>query len=112
MRRSLRFILPILLLGIFVNNSYGQQSEAKFERYSLEQGLSQSAIYAIIQDRQGFLWFATEDGLNRFDGYNFVVYKYKPQDRNSLSSSVITGLLQDRDGIIWITTTHGLNSYD
>ena len=55
-----------------------QKNNLKFERISLEQGLSQNTIYGILQDRQGFMWFGTQDGLNKFDGYDFKVYKHDP----------------------------------
>ena len=64
---------------------FAPPSPARFERLGLEDGLSQNAVLAMLQDRQGFLWFGTQDGLNRYDGYTFVVYKNDPDDANSLS---------------------------
>jgi len=60
----------------------------KFEHLSLQEGLSQSSVYAIVQDSQGFLWFATQDGLNKYDGYSFTVYQHIPDDPNSLSHNL------------------------
>lgn len=84
-----------------------------FEHLGLEDGLSQSSIYGIAQDNQGFLWFGTEDGLNRYDGYNFLVYRPEPDNENSLSDGFIQTLYTDRDGLIWIgTNSGGLDRFD
>ncbi|MCP5048200.1 MAG: SpoIIE family protein phosphatase [bacterium] len=85
----------------------------KFERISIREGLSQSSVREILQDRQGFMWFATVDGLNRFDGYSFHVKKPQSDNPNSLSSPFLRAIIQDRSGIIWIGTNgQGLNRYD
>ena len=85
----------------------------RFEHLALEDGLSQNSVLAILQDQQGFLWFGTQDGLNRYDGYEFTVFKADPENPNSLSSSSIVALYQDRDGIIWVGTWgNGLNRLD
>ena len=85
----------------------------RFDQYSLEEGLSQSVVTAILQDSQGFMWFGTQDGLNRFDGYEFTLFSHDSEDPTSLSSDFITDLVQDQVGIIWISTNGaGLNSYD
>ena len=84
-----------------------------FERLSLEEGLSQSVVNAFWQDSQGFLWLGTQDGLNRYDGRNFAIYKYDPDDPRSLGSNFIQAILEDRDGALWICTLcGGLNHYD
>lgn len=85
----------------------------EFERLSLEQGISQSIVEGIVQDRAGFLWLATEDGLNRYDGYRFRVLRHDPDDPNSLSYNDLKSLHEDREGILWIGTFGaGLNRYD
>ena len=85
----------------------------RFDRISIEQGLSQSSVYAIFQDRRGFLWFGTEDGLNRYDGYTFKTYKPDPDVPTSLSDRWITSIIEDRDGYLWIGTRQGgLNRYN
>jgi ligand-binding sensor domain-containing protein/signal transduction histidine kinase len=84
-----------------------------FDSISLEDGLSQSVVNVILQDRRGFLWFGTQDGLNRYDGYNFKVYKPDPEDPKSLSDGWVASLFEDKDGFIWIGTYQGgLNKYD
>lgn len=87
------------------------KADTTFEHLSLDEGLSNSTVTAIVQDQNSFMWFGTQDGLNRFDGYEFVTYRHIPIDNQSLSSSQITALLIDRDGILWIGTRRGLNRY-
>jgi signal transduction histidine kinase/ligand-binding sensor domain-containing protein/CheY-like chemotaxis protein len=78
-----------------------------FKQVSIDKGLSQSSVFTIIQDRFGFVWLGTSDGLNMYDGYEFVIFKHEPLNRNSISSNYITCLLEDRDGNIWIGTKDG-----
>ena len=84
----------------------------RFDHISIEQGLSQSSVKAIFQDSRGFLWFGTEDGLNRYDGYNFTIYKPDPDSLNSISERWITSIVEDREGYLWVGTRLGLNRYD
>lgn len=93
---------------------YSQLVQTEFEHLNSEQGLSpSSAIHNIYQDQQGFMWFCTEDGLNRYDGYNFKIYKHDPLDSNSLGGNFATSILQDKNGIMWITLWGaGLDKFD
>ncbi len=84
----------------------------KFDRISLEQGLSQTTVWAIIQDSRGFMWFGTADGLNKFDGYNFTVYNHDPLDSTSISDSRVITICEDKDGTLWIGTAGGLNKFN
>lgn len=85
------------------------QAELRFERLSMADGLSQSSISAMVQDRDGYLWFGTQYGLNRYDGYRFRTYRHDPDDPDSLSSSAVTDLLLTRTGHLWVATRDGLN---
>src|SRR5205809_214747 len=67
----------------------------RFTHLSVEQGLSQSTVQVIFQDHVGFLWFGTEEGLNRYDGYTFVAFKHDPQDSRSLPDDIISALYED-----------------
>lgn len=79
---------------------------------SLADGLSQSSVYDIVQDKSGFLWMATQDGLNKYDGTTFQVFRDEPFDTNSISSNNLSSLLCDSKGRIWAgTANHGLNLY-
>ncbi len=81
------------------------------KRFSIEQGLSAPNVKTCLKDRNGFLWLATNDGLNRFDGRHFKVYRNNPADTNSLIGNTIVGLGEDRFGNLWILTTKGLCQY-
>jgi signal transduction histidine kinase/ligand-binding sensor domain-containing protein/DNA-binding NarL/FixJ family response regulator len=79
----------------------------KFDRLSLGEGLSQSVVTSILQDSQGFMWFGTQDGLNRFDGYTFKVYKNDPEKPGSLRLNFINALYEDSEGALWVGTNGG-----
>jgi len=84
-----------------------------FTHLSIEDGLSQNAAWKILQDRLGFIWIGTQDGLNRYDGYEFKVYRYDPDDTTGLSDNDITALYEDRSGTLWVgTKSGGLNQFD
>ncbi len=84
-----------------------------FTHLSLADGLSQSDVRAIVQDRQGFMWFGTwRGGLNRYDGYTFKVYKHDARDERSLGNDGIRKLYVDRDGVLWVGTNEGVDRYD
>jgi ligand-binding sensor domain-containing protein/signal transduction histidine kinase len=85
----------------------------RFSNLSIENGLSQSTVLSIVQDPQGFLWFGTQDGLNRYDGYEIKTYRPRSSDPYSLTDRWISSLFVDRDGYLWIGTRQGgLNRYD
>jgi signal transduction histidine kinase/CheY-like chemotaxis protein/streptogramin lyase/HPt (histidine-containing phosphotransfer) domain-containing protein len=93
--------------------SAGEPRNIPFARLSLREGLSQAAVTAIAQDRQGFMWFGTQEGLNRYDGYHFSVFLHEPNKANSPSHNSILALLVDRAGKLWIGTDGGgLDCYD
>jgi len=87
-------------------------SGLRFTHLTTNDGLSQGYVTAILQDRRGFMWFATRDGLNRYDGNSFVVYKHNPNDPGSLNSNFIQDLMQDNHGYLWIATNTGVNKFD
>src|SRR5882724_34402 len=90
-----------------------QKQHIRLEHLGTDMGLSQSNASCILQDSRGFMWFGTQDGLNRYDGYKFTVYKHDPEDPTSLGNSYVKDLLEDTKGNIWIATLGGgLNKFD
>ena len=83
-----------------------------FQYLTIDDGLSQSSVTCLIQDSKGFLWFGTEDGLNKYDGYNFFVYYYDQDDSNNIYDNWINSIFEDKSGTIWIGSNHGLNRYN
>jgi len=86
--------------------------DIRFARVSSSQGLSQVRVSEIVQDDQGFIWFGTWNGLNRYDGYNFKVFKHDPERPESLSGVYIFSLFKDRAGTIWVGTDQALDRFD
>ncbi len=84
------------------------QAELRFEHFSVEQGLSHNSVWSICQDREGFMWFGTVDGLNKYDGYTFTTFRADPRDpNNTLQHNVISDIYEDRTGRLWVTTFGG-----
>ncbi len=85
----------------------------KFERITVQQGLPSSQVYSMVQDGQGYVWFGTDDGLARYNGYDFTVFRPDPNDPQSLSDRTILVLFKDSRNRLWIGTERGgLNRYD
>jgi len=74
----------------------------RFDHIGTREGLSQINVTCIIQEDRGFIWVGTDDGLNRYDGYQFITYRYNSKDSNSLSNSFVGNIKQDREGNLWI----------
>ncbi len=106
----------LLLATILLANAAGPaQAQTgggiRFETLSVENGLSQSTVRAIVQDTQGFMWFGTEDGLNKYDGYSFTHYKHDPENPASISDSAINSIYLDSLGQLWVGTASGLDRF-
>ena len=105
------FLIFILNL-FFVGQSFTQSDDIYFDRLSVKDGLSHSTVFNIVQDTTGFIWIATQEGLNKYDGYEFTLYRHIPTDKNSISSNWINKLFVDSNGNLWIITLDGkLNRY-
>jgi ligand-binding sensor domain-containing protein len=83
----------------------------RFEQISVEQGLSENSVYCTFQDSQGFLWFRTADGLNKYDGQGFTVYRPDPE-HNSISFNYVQSVCESPQGVLWIGTEDGLYRQD
>ena len=101
------FILFFFTLIHIYEPSLLLSQKAKFSHLSVDQGLSHNSVVSIVQDQNGFMWFATGDGLNRFDGYTFRIYKNDPKDTNSLHSNGLRSLYLDKDSVLWIGFNNG-----
>jgi ligand-binding sensor domain-containing protein/signal transduction histidine kinase/DNA-binding response OmpR family regulator len=109
MRKQLALIL---VLFIFIIPCSLAAANFSFRHYRAEDGLTFNTVRCIIQDRRGFIWLGTEDGLNRFDGYTFKGFRSDKNKVNSLVSNYISSLLEDSKGDIWIGTDEGLFIYN
>src|SRR5258705_6834610 len=110
--KTIRYSIFVFLqtIGLY---AFSQKQNIKFEHLGTEQGLSQSNVICILQDSQGFIWFGTRDGLNKYDGYKFTVYKNKADDKKSISNNYIQAIKESKNGYLWIATRGGgLNRYD
>jgi ligand-binding sensor domain-containing protein len=105
--------IPLLLATIIVSHTaFTQPPPIQFQHLSLEQGLSNNRVTAFTQDKYGFIWLGTNDGLNRFDGYNVDIYESERGNKNSLPDNLIRFLFTDSYGTVWIGTANGLAYYD
>jgi signal transduction histidine kinase/ligand-binding sensor domain-containing protein/CheY-like chemotaxis protein len=107
-------IVLITWIIFFCNFSASAQfPELRFKHLNVEHGLSQSTVRAIFQDKNGFMWFGTDIGINKFDGSEFTVYRYNATDTNGISSNFIIEILEDSYGKFWIGTGYaGLSRFD
>ena len=102
----------VCLAAVVSNILYAQKEKIRFEKISIEQGLSQSSVVRICQDKKGFLWIGTFEGLNRYDGFQFKVYKNNPTDSTSLIQNTVRSIIVDHLGILWVGTERGLSRYN
>jgi signal transduction histidine kinase/ligand-binding sensor domain-containing protein len=87
-------------------------NDIRFRHLNLSQGLSQTRVSQIIQDDEGYIWFGTQHGANRFDGHSYRVFKSDPSSPNSLSGSFIFALFKARNGVVWVGSDQGLDAFD
>lgn len=109
------FAIAVLLAfssNVIAADNTINQPPLKFERISIAEGLSQSYVYDIVQDTNGFIWIATQDGLNRYDGKNFVYYRHDSTNRASIADNFIRKLFIDNKNVLWVGTNAGLSRYD
>ena len=112
---SFRFIGKILFfisLLVVTNNVLSSTSQLRFERIDVNDGLSQNLVYSIFQDRVGFMWFGTKDGLNKYDGKKFTIYRNNPFDSTTISDNSVLSIYESKNGNIWVGTENGLNRFN
>ena len=114
------FFVTVLHLAVFARTPgqfpspvHIQDRELQFRNFTTDQGLSHSKVNCILQDHDGFLWFGTNEGLSRYDGYSFTVFQQDPGKRGSLSANLVRSMLEDHQGFIWVGTEDGgLNRFN
>ena len=112
-RANILFMFLIVQVQLVPLLGVSQKQVIKFNHLQTDNGLSQSNVLCIFQDSRGFMWFGTEDGLNKYNGYNFIVYKNDPKKNTSLSDNYVNDIVEDANGDLWIATLDGgLNKYD
>jgi len=100
------------ILLLFNTTASGQYKVVKFGSLTINNGLSQSNVKSILKDRTGYMWFSTDDGLNKYDGYNFTIYRHNPKDIHSLPSNNTTIIFEDKAGNMWVGSNYGLSLYN
>jgi signal transduction histidine kinase/ligand-binding sensor domain-containing protein/DNA-binding response OmpR family regulator len=103
------YIIIITLIPLLL---FSQPPQLQFEHINTSDGMSNNSISCILQDRQGFMWFGTSDGLDRWDGYTFKIFSHDANDSNSISNNTIWSIHEDSSGNIWVGTENGLNKYN
>ena len=111
------FLLTIHLTFVhaqIIQNNLYLNNEIKFERLAVENGLSNNMTFGMMQDKKGFMWFATLDALVKYDGYTLTRYQNNPKDTNSLGDNIVMSVFEDHTGLIWVGTAGGggVNSFD
>ncbi len=110
--RNICFLLAIIFIQAITHRVFCQRPNLRFEHIDTEHGLPHSSIICILQDRKGFMWFGTRDGLSKYDGYQFTTYRNIRGDSTSISNNMITDIVEDTHGYLWIGTWGGLNHFD
>lgn len=110
MSRPLRCIIVAYFLIFSLSPAFGQAM--RFDRLNVTDGLPQSGVTCILQDRLGYMWFGTQDGLSRYDGYTFTIFKHDPVDSLSLAENFIISLYEDRSGTLWVGTMGNFHRFD
>ena len=109
----IRVVLYFLIPFILLSSEILPQSNIVFNHLTINDGLSQSSVTCILQDKTGFMWYGTQDGLNRYDGYNFKIFKNIPGDSTSLTENFIFSLIEDQSGTFYVETQSGVfHKYD
>jgi ligand-binding sensor domain-containing protein len=107
MNQLVKKIAVILIVwNVFPLKSLAQ--DIRFKHLTNNNGLSQNLVLSITQDQEGYMWFGTKDGLNKYDGYRFIVFQNEPNNQNSISSNYISELFTDKNGKLWIGTEDGI----
>src|SRR5690349_14529527 len=109
----MKFLPKIFVSTIFLLGAYsGFCQQILFRNYSVNSGLCSNTVWSIAQDSQGYMWFGTKDGLNRFDGYNYKAYRYEPGQKSTLGSNFIHKITAADITHLWLATDQGVYIFD
>jgi ligand-binding sensor domain-containing protein len=106
-----RTLLLLLVILTGYQNCLAQKQRIRFQHITSDEGLSNNTVETICQDKRGFMWFGTRDGLNRYDGINVVVFRNSLQNKSSISQNLINDIYEDRSGALWIATSEALDLF-
>jgi ligand-binding sensor domain-containing protein len=109
--RASLLTVPVILL-LCSSFALFSQSQPRFIHLTSNEGLSQDHVSAILKDKNGFMWFASDEGLNKYDGYEFTAFKHDLADKGSISSNYVLDILEDHNGNLWVGTTEGLDMFN
>ena len=109
---SIKVLLVCLSFLFILKGVFAQSSNQIFEHITTSHGLSSNKVDNILQDREGFYWITTRNGLNRFDGTSFVIFRNDPADSTTISHNSCSPILEGNNGDIWVGTYFGLNRYN
>ena len=105
-------LLLLFFLQVAFLCGFSQSGHPKFKRLTTNDGLSQGHVSAILKDNKGFMWFATDEGLNKYDGYRFTVYKTSADNKKTIISNYVYTMMEDHTGCLWVGTAAGLDRYN
>lgn len=113
MSKLKKIVIYLFFLCLGMHSAFSETPEQiTFSYISINEGLSQSTVFSIDQDKRGNMWFATYDGVNKYDGYAFTVYQHNEDDPNSIANDISRIVKTDSQGRVWIGTRDGLSRYD
>ncbi|NNV56284.1 ligand-binding sensor domain-containing protein [Limnovirga soli] len=106
-----QILILLLCMQIFALHSFCQ-APLQFKHITTAEGLSQGHVSAIVKDYKGFMWFGTDGGLNKYDGYTFTIFKHDPLKPNSIADNMVLDILEDTDSTLWVATANGLDKFN
>ena len=102
-----RLFIALSALFVACDTTVAQAPYLYFNRLTTQNGLSHNKVNCILQDRRGFIWMGTDDGLNRYDGHYFTIFRHQHNDPTTISGNIITALFEDENDVLWIGTADG-----
>lgn len=112
MKKTLLITLCVSIMCIYKTNIINAYDDINFKNITIEDGLSQASAEVVFQDSKGYIWIGTNDGLNRYNGYDFKVYSYERESKNSIVNNYIIDIKEDEKGNIWVGTANGVSKID